>query len=299
MEVERLRKEKSENERLRIDWHSGFAGGLELSFRQYRDQITIEREHLLGKKPLQMDFLLIKKTKDVIINNSVGRAFSGHNIIEYKSPDDGLSISDIWKVIGYAGIYIALGRTADEISADDITITIFRSRYPGKLFKQLKEQKKEVTNPYPGVFSINGIVELPIQIVVTDMLSDEDFQAIKILKRNVDISELKSFILQAATYDVPGDLEDAKAVLRVILESNRDFWKDRRDSAMKDIIQEIFKDEFTAAEEKIKELEADNKELKANNIELEADKKELEADKKELEAENKKLKEQLALLGTK
>ncbi len=56
---------RKKNER-NIDWHSGFAGGLGLCFRRYRDKITIEREHLLSKQPLRVDFLVLKKQAGVI-----------------------------------------------------------------------------------------------------------------------------------------------------------------------------------------------------------------------------------------
>ena len=45
----------------RIDWHSGFAGGLGLSFREYRNDIEIKREYPLSKEPIKIDFIVIKK----------------------------------------------------------------------------------------------------------------------------------------------------------------------------------------------------------------------------------------------
>ena len=90
--------------RPQIDWHSGFAGGLELSFRRYRANLEIEREHPLSKEPLKIDFMVIKKDRDLLIDNAVGRLFRKYNIIEYKNPSDSLNIDVIWKCIGYARI---------------------------------------------------------------------------------------------------------------------------------------------------------------------------------------------------
>ena len=78
------------SETSQIDWHSGFAGGLALSFRKYRDDIEIEREHPLSNEPLRIDFMVIKKDRDFVIDNSVGRTFRKYNIIEYKNPADTL-----------------------------------------------------------------------------------------------------------------------------------------------------------------------------------------------------------------
>ncbi len=65
----------------------------------------MHEEYLLSKKPLQMDILIIKKLKDIQIRKDIGRIFRKHNIIEYKSPSDNLSINDFYKVYGYACIY--------------------------------------------------------------------------------------------------------------------------------------------------------------------------------------------------
>ena len=74
------------------------------------DALTFQEEHLLGNKPMQVDLLIIKKSKNHKIHKSIGHIFLGHNIVEYKSPDDVLSINDFYKVCGYApGIYHLVG----------------------------------------------------------------------------------------------------------------------------------------------------------------------------------------------
>ncbi len=124
-----------------IDWHSGFAGGLNLVMKSYISDIEINRELQLSKEPLRMDYLIIKKNRDVIIDNALGRGFRKYNIVEYKNPDDDLNIDVLWKAIGYAGIYKASGRTVNEIPEDEITITIVRTRKPRELLKNLSKNK--------------------------------------------------------------------------------------------------------------------------------------------------------------
>lgn len=41
-----------------------------------------------------MDLLIINKLVDVQIENEIGRIFKRYNVVEYKSPEDGLSIDD-------------------------------------------------------------------------------------------------------------------------------------------------------------------------------------------------------------
>ena len=74
----------------KIQWHPGFLGGIELALRKYKSDLSFDSEHPLSKKPLQMDVLIIKKSLDTFVDTSIGRIFSTHNVIEYKSPDDGL-----------------------------------------------------------------------------------------------------------------------------------------------------------------------------------------------------------------
>lgn len=64
-----------------IDWHSGFAGGLSLSMRDYISVIRIEREILLTKEPIRMDFLVVKKNEGVLIDNALGRGFRKYNMM--------------------------------------------------------------------------------------------------------------------------------------------------------------------------------------------------------------------------
>lgn len=71
-------------------WHPAFCAAMELEFREDKDVLQYEREHLLSKKPLQIDLLVIKKSVDRILKNEIGDFFLGHNIMEYKSPKDAL-----------------------------------------------------------------------------------------------------------------------------------------------------------------------------------------------------------------
>ena len=56
---------------------------------------------MLSKKPLQIDELVIKVHDNEKIQKNIGRIFRKHNIVEYKSPEDYLTINDFYKVYGY------------------------------------------------------------------------------------------------------------------------------------------------------------------------------------------------------
>lgn len=89
----------------KLQWHPAFGAALRITLQDELQYLEMQEEYLLSKQPLQMDILIIKKLKDVPIRKTIGRIFRKHNIIEYKSPGDSLSINDFYKVYGYACIY--------------------------------------------------------------------------------------------------------------------------------------------------------------------------------------------------
>ena len=79
------------------------AVNLELSAN--RNDLFYEREYNLNTKPLEIDLLVIKKNRAVQVENEIGRIFRGHNILEYKSPEDHLNIDTFYKSEAYAALY--------------------------------------------------------------------------------------------------------------------------------------------------------------------------------------------------
>ena len=97
---------KAENDmRDKIYWHDAFYAAMQLEFHDYKDALNFEDNHALSKEALEIDVLIIKKIADVEINKNIGRIFKDHNIFEYKSETDYLSIWDFNKVLGYAMLY--------------------------------------------------------------------------------------------------------------------------------------------------------------------------------------------------
>ena len=84
-------------EKAKLQWHPAFGAALRITLQDEMQYLEMHEEHLLSKKPLQIDVLIIKKLRDVEIKKTIGRIFRKHNIIEYKSPDDSLSVNDFYK----------------------------------------------------------------------------------------------------------------------------------------------------------------------------------------------------------
>ncbi len=81
----------------RLQWHPAFSAAFHIELNDELENLHIEEEHMLSKKPLQIDMLIIKKDKDRPVQKNIGRIFRKHNVIEYKEPDDYLSLNDFYK----------------------------------------------------------------------------------------------------------------------------------------------------------------------------------------------------------
>ena len=125
-----------------LQWHPAFYAGIQIEFADEAEKLQFESEHQLGTKPKQIDVLIIKKDSKVAIKKNIGRIFRGHNIIEYKSPEDYLSIDDFYKVYGYACFYKSDTAKVDEIKAKDITISFVSKKYPYKVIRHLERELK-------------------------------------------------------------------------------------------------------------------------------------------------------------
>ena len=88
--------------------------------------LTIEPEKWLSTEGIRMDVLILKKDPSLVLDFDIGRIFRGHNIMEYKRPDDKLNIDVFAKVMAYSNLYKSQGIPADSIRYNDISATIYR-----------------------------------------------------------------------------------------------------------------------------------------------------------------------------
>ncbi len=238
-------------ESMEISWHPGFYGAMEIELISDKGVFEFQREYNLSKEPLRMDLLIIRKLSDTGTKNEIGRIFKKFNIIEYKSPDDGLSIDDYYKTIGYACLYKGLGDQVDQIKAEDLTVSIFRDRYPGKLFQALREEGNIIEEPFSGIYYIKGRGLFDTQIIVTGRLDGNSHRSLRLLSPNVKKSDAEGFIKDAVKLKEPGDRSNVEAVLQVSIAANQRLYDElRRQTGMCDALRNLLKEEI--AEEKIK-----------------------------------------------
>lgn len=230
----------------RDHWHPGFLGAMEIEFRSYRQSLDFDNEHTLSKEPIKMDLLVIKKDKSITITNQIGDIFREHNIIEYKSPDDGITIDDYYKTMAYAYLYKGLGKTVDEIPGNELTVTMARDVHPDALFTKIVEYGGAVDEKYPGVYYVSGIFNTPSQILVTSELDPELHASLRILTKRAQEADVENFLRMAQGFTEPGDRQNADAVLQLSVSANRSVYEDikRRDPVMCEALRDLMKEEI-------------------------------------------------------
>jgi hypothetical protein len=161
---------KNTQDEERISWHPAFVEALQMELRDYEDALEFHPEYQLTSEPLRIDCVIIKKAKDIVIKKNIGAIFRDWNLLEYKSPEDYVSVTDFYKVYGYACLYASFNKAA----ITGLTISFVESRYPQKLLNHLKtERKYTVEETCPGIYTVSGDI-LPIQVIDSRKLSAKE-----------------------------------------------------------------------------------------------------------------------------
>lgn len=210
----------------KVQWHPGFVAAMNLELAQNRDDLIFEKEYNLNTKPLEIDLLVVKKNASVSISNEIGKLFRGHNIMEYKSPEDHLDIDDFYKTGAYASLYKSYGKTVNEIKADDVTVSIMREARPDGLFQYLKEHGYLMSNPYKGVYYIEEKVLFPTQIVVTRELDEGSHIWLKALSERLEKEDIRNLLEGVNKLTEKADKELADSVLEVSIGANKQVMKE-------------------------------------------------------------------------
>ena len=230
-------------EKTKLQWHPAFSAALRITLQDEMKYLEIHEEYLLAKKPLQMDVLLIKKTKNVQIEKSIGQIFRVHNIIEYKSPEDYLSINDFYKVYAYACLYQSDTDKVNEIDPSMITITFVCSHYPRELLRHLAEVRNIISEDKGnGIYYLKGD-PIHMQLLVTPRLSDEENYWLQNLRTDLKAgTEIRNLV---ARYEQHRNMKDYEAVMDLITRAN---WKEMEvERNMCDALKELFSDELEEA----------------------------------------------------
>lgn len=229
----------------KIQWHAAFVSAMDLELAQNRSDLEYYKEYNLNTKPLEVDLLVIKKDAGIEITNEIGKLFRGHNIVEYRSPDDHLNIDSFYKAGAYASLYKSYGKTVDERRAGDITVTLVRERKPSGLFTYFKEHDITYTNPYKGIYQVTNTVLFPTQIIVTKELNSKEHVWLKALSGQMEKQQMRELLEKIEKLDLKIDRELADSVLQVSIGANKQVVEELRgDENMCQALLEIMEPEI-------------------------------------------------------
>jgi hypothetical protein len=195
----------------KIPWHPAFFQAMRLELEPYKDVLEFTSEHQLTAEPLRIDVVIVKKAPGVVIEKNIARIFKQVNILEYKSPEDYVSVRDFFKVQGYAALYASL----NGIDIEDMTVSLVETRCPKELFKYLAQNKRyTVTEESPGIYRITGGLA-DIQVIESGKLPLEENLWLKGLNRGLNAETASVILKEGERKD-----KDAAAYLYAVLLAN-------------------------------------------------------------------------------
>ena len=229
----------AEKEKL-LQWHSAFFAGIQIELEEEAENLIFENEHMLSTKPMQVDVLIIKKNTERKIKKNIGQIFRKYNIVEYKSPDDYLSVDDFYKVHGYACFYKSDTKRVNEIKVNEVTVTFVCSHYPRELLKHFKENTIwKIENKEPGIYYVLGDM-FPIQILLTSELSEESNLWLKNLTNDLKDTVVAERLVRA--YEKKQHDRLYSSVMDVVVRANTEKFEEVR--KMCDALRELMKDDI-------------------------------------------------------
>lgn len=228
----------------KLQWHPAFSAALHIELEEELEGIDIEEEHLLGSKPMQIDVLVIKKNSNKPIHKNIGQIFKKHNIIEYKSPEDYLSINDFYKVYGYACFYQSDTNKILEINLQEVTITFVSNHYPTKMMKHLLNiRKMRIIKKEQGIYYLEGDI-FCIQLLVVNELSKEENYWLQSLRN--DIKTKNEMVDLLERYEKKKNLKWYEELMDIIVRANWKHIKEENEmcKALEEICEEMFADKI-------------------------------------------------------
>jgi len=203
----------SDSEKQHIHWHPAFVEALKKELEAYEDALEFYPEFQLTTEPLRIDCVVVKKKKNVEIKKNIAAIFRTWNLLEYKSPDDYISVDDFYKVYGYACLYTSL----EKVPITDLTITFIEGHYPEKVLDHLKNVRGyTVEETGDGIYNISGDI-LPIQIIDNRRLSVEENRWLKSLSNRLGVSEFNRMSIEISRVEKATQIA---AYLDVIMRAN-------------------------------------------------------------------------------
>lgn len=258
-----------------LQWHPGFCAALQIELKEEAEFLEFYPEYELSKKPMRIDTLIVKKIEDRPVKKNIGRIFRKYNLIEYKSPEDYLSINDFYKVYGYACFYQSDTEKIHEIRMSEITISFVCSHYPREMLRSLREERGiEAEKTADGIYCLKNDV-IPIQMILSHELPREENRWLASLRKDLKADEETNRLLE--DYRKHKESRLYRAAMDLITRANQKTMEEAR--KMCDALRELYAEDLKRDVEREvqKEVEKEVKRVKkemAVEVEKEVQKEE-------------------------
>lgn len=168
---------KSSKPKGHINWHVAAVAGLQIELAEHRDYLTYHPEYPLNRGKRRTDCLIIKAPDAPPLTSPIGRIFRRYNIIDYKGPDESMTISNFFKAQSYA---LSIPDYLKQHKAiHEITLTLMTHRHPRILISYIRKNSLENTKDpvekiIDGLYYIH-IGFIPVQLIVLPELPHEQY----------------------------------------------------------------------------------------------------------------------------
>jgi len=229
----------------KLQWHPAFCAAAGLEFHEDIERLELKPEYNLSKEPIRIDLLIIKEESDRRIKNEIGHIMKKYNVIEYKSPEDALTIDDFYKTVGYACLYKGYGERVDAVPINELTVSIFRAKRPEKMFLTLQKYGHKIKEKYSGIYYVTERLPFPVPIIVTQELEPREHRSLRILSNHAKKEDVEEFLKEVEKMNTPRERQNVEAVLQVSVKANDELYREiRRDANMCDALRELMKDDI-------------------------------------------------------
>ena len=165
-----------------IHWNKMYILDLNTLQIDYDDDLGNKPELQRTTEQLWVDYLIVRMRPETVIQKQIAEIFRLDNILDYKDTEVPLSENEFHKSLGCFHLYMSEN---EDVEITDMTLSIVVTAYPRELFKYLDETLCcSVDERYPGVFVVTGYM-VPIQILHTEKLSEEENLWLWNLNRNL------------------------------------------------------------------------------------------------------------------
>lgn len=221
----------------KIQWHPTFCSAIRLEFKDY-PTLEFIQEYVLSNKPIQVDMLIIKKPQELQLANSIGEFFKGYNIVEYKSPTDhNYNQFAIDQALAYGYYYKQKERT------DDLTVTLIVSKNHFNIVKWLNFNNIKYAIRHKGIYTLEDVFGIALQICVVEELNDNEFNWITMLSNRLTTSKIFELISNLKKMRYSAQYNDAQALAQTLFNANKETLElARREVEDVEAFEEVFKD---------------------------------------------------------